>query len=199
MEIRLCSIDASVWLQDLGGEVPCAAVSIPDGIGLSITNALKRRLCQCEKLSELKAEGAEGVVLATSGVVFESPGFVASVAHALACASQFGAAQALDPADEVEAFVFGRGQYGSDVPPFLRDAGVYSVLRREISDRLGSWVEAVDRDEYLSEVRDLHGREYLDSYSAAALDLGNILASVRVHGTDVCCWSKGMEFLGARP
>lgn len=187
MEIRLCSIAGSIWLQSLEAEQRRSSVEVPRNLGLTFMNALKAGLGRFDRVSDLMASGPAGLVLAKAGVSFASADFVSSVSHAIACVAEYDHAQSFDAADEIDSFVFGIGTYREGVPEILRRYGVYSVIKYSLADQIATWIQKVSRDEFSAEVEDMHGSENLASYLAAMSDLGNLFASVRVHQCDLCC------------
>jgi hypothetical protein len=182
IELRLCSIEGARWLERLIGQTEVRA---PTGLGLMFDRAIARRVQQHQTVDAfLNTEDC--IVLALSGVPFQSPELIVSAAHALGMAAVLGGIES-NIADTIDAFVRGRDPY-SAVPSPLADAGVYSCLTHKESLEFGRWIGKINRSVYAEQVSDTVNPESVDAYLAVAQDLEGIFNSVRIHGCDVCCW-----------
>jgi hypothetical protein len=127
--------------------------------------------------------------VADTGVRFESPEFVQSVAHAFGIAA---AAKEIDSsnADRIADFVGGIGEY-ANVPQALRAVNVFSVMSKDEAARIGSWLKNLDRNVFREEVESMFGQSAIAVYEAAGRDLQRLFQSVMTHDADLCCVASG--------
>jgi hypothetical protein len=184
VEIRLCTIAGTRWLESVAPDRPLPKV--PRGLGPSFQQLVEKGARELGTGSALRDLPLEGLVVAFVGPRFQDPELIASVAHAAASANILAGRGAQPQARELESFVSGDGRYG-EVSTLLRPVGVYSWIEGSDALGLGEWLQRVDATNYEAEVADMHGRENAPVYQAVLRDLTTVLKSVSVHGCDLCC------------
>lgn len=187
IEIILCSREASNWVEELDVDQDYYSINIPCSFGLTIENAIKRRIKECANIKEFKESNPIGFLLAKSGIRFPSKDLISSVTHALACASDWNTSKMIDIANEIDSFVFGNGVYSKEIPVILAKVGVYSILKKNMSLEFAKWMKSIKRENIITEVSEMHGIGSIDTYLNIADSLFQIFSSVDIHGSDLCC------------
>lgn len=184
MQIRLCSIAGTRWLEELPSSGPLPR--LPRGLGSAFERAFAQRAKEYPESPLLKDSPLEGLVVALAGVVFQSADLVTSVAHAVASAKVLRGGGDQAEAYAIERFVKGDGEFGT-VPKLLASVGVYSWMPQASALHLAGWCRTADEESFTSEVSDMHGAAAVRIYAAVLRDLTRTLESVATHGSDLCC------------
>ena len=188
IELRLCSVEGGKWLDSLP-DVSEPVKQPPKNLGLMFDRAVESRLKKARTAAKLRATPVEGFVAAQEGIQFDEE-LLVSALHAIACAAIVDKTGGADNADVLEAFVRGKHTF-SDVPACLRESGVVSCMKAEVARQFGDWIDAVDRNILIEEIRDMHGEDAVETYLAVTEDLrGTLKTATSVHDCDVSSWRE---------
>ncbi|MFC1849103.1 SLOG family protein [candidate division CSSED10-310 bacterium] len=188
IEIRFCDITTALKIDEL---INCPKDEIVKGIKRKFGNNILDDIGEQPTAEQLQSIPIEGLALSFLGVKFQSQDFLSSVIHAL------GAASVLNGIDSSIAFELGNFIFGKEefrvLPKCLAEAGVKSVLSHEKTEVILSWITSVDKSQFIEEVEDMFGNEWINSYSAALTDLKRLISTSVSKSFDLCVWSQDWQ------
>jgi hypothetical protein len=191
MEVRLCGVEEAQWLEGAARQSLPPSPRPRERSKVGIGRSLTRRIESEGSVSAAALSPVEGMLLANAGVRFESPHFLASVAHALALPAVLRGSSDRE-AKTIVGFVEGQTPF-SRVPALLKQAGVFSVLRQTEALRLADWCRFNLGSSFEHEVASMYGAGAVADYVAEANLLIDMLQSTATHDSDLCCWSGSEE------
>lgn len=185
IELRLCSINAAIWLDSIRSS-PIPAPPMPRNLGLMFERAIARVTSTHDNSTGLAGASPVGLVVAQDGPRFDELALASSI-HLLVCATIGSQLAEDDIATTLINFIEATPESGT-VPKCLNELGARNYMRRSDVGRCACWINGVDRQVFAEEVASAIAPKAVADYVSLINSLARVFDFAdRVHQCDVCC------------